>query len=108
MKLRRVLQARILWDASVLQAKSLKRCSGLHPTRLLLSQGRTSLLMEVTQLNSESISKRGERQKVGGPVLATMGRTLRRTTRGINHLKGSVADILQPAILRPPTFWRSP
>src|SRR5271166_191629 len=52
MKLRRVLQARILWDASVLQAKSLKRCSGLHPTRPLLSRGRTSLLMEVTQLNS--------------------------------------------------------
>ena len=31
----------------------------------------------------------------------------RRTTRGINRLKGSVAALLQPAILRPPTFWRS-
>ena len=31
----------------------------------------------------------------------------RRTTCGINGLKGSVAALLQPAILQPPTFWRS-
>src|SRR5271165_2593938 len=49
-----------------------------------------------------------ERQKVGGPVLATIGRTPRSTTRRINRLKGTVADLLQPAIFRPPTFWRSP
>jgi hypothetical protein len=46
-------------------------------------------------------------KKSGGPVLATIGRTPRRTTRGIDRLKGSVAGLLQPAILRPPTFWRS-
>src|SRR5271167_1052 len=50
---------------------------------------------------------RRERQKVGGPVLATMGRTPRSTTRRINRLKSAVADLLQPAIFRPPTFWRS-
>src|SRR5271157_605023 len=32
----------------------------------------------------------------------------RRTTCGINRLKVSVAALLQPAILQPPTFWRSP
>lgn len=50
----------------------------------------------------------GERQKVGGRVLATMGRTPRSTTRRINRLKSTIADLLQPAIFRPPTFWRSP
>jgi len=54
------------------------------------------------------MSQIGERQKVGGRVLATIGRTPRRTTRRFNRLKGSIADLLQPAILRPPTFWRSP
>jgi len=49
----------------------------------------------------------GERQKVGGRVLATMGRTPRSTTRRINRLKSTIADLLQPAIFRPPTFWRS-
>ena len=37
-------------------------------------------------------------------MLATIRRTPRRTTRGINRLKGSVADLLQPAILRLPDF----
>jgi hypothetical protein len=39
----------------------------------------------------------GERQKVGGPVLTTVGRTPRRATRRMNRL-----------IFRPPTFWHSP
>ena len=46
----------------------------------------------------------GERQKVGGRVLATMGRTPRSTTRRINRLKSTIADLLQPAIFRPPDF----
>jgi hypothetical protein len=46
----------------------------------------------------------GERQKVGGPVLATVGHTARRTTRGINRLKGSVADLLQPCDTPTPDF----
>jgi hypothetical protein len=46
----------------------------------------------------------GERQKVGGPVLTTVGRTARRTTRGINRLKGSVADLLQPCDTPTPDF----
>src|SRR5271169_4560673 len=49
-----------------------------------------------------------ERQNVGGPVLAAIGRRPRRTTRRINRLKGTVADLPQPAIFRPPTSWRSP
>src|SRR5260370_39231276 len=40
----------------------------------------------------------------GVPVLATIGRPARRTTRRIDHLTAAVADLLQPAILRPPTF----
>ena len=56
----------------------------------------------------EILQPSGEHQKVGGPVLATMGCTPRSTTRGMNRLKGTVAASLQPAIFRPPTFWRSP
>src|SRR5271166_3187503 len=79
--------ARSSWSVS-----ERKRCQ----TRA--SEGRGSSRLELC----------GERQKVGGPVLAAIGHTPRRTTRGINRLKGSVADLLQPAIFRPPTFWRSP
>ena len=34
-----------------------------------------------------------ERQKVGGPVSAALGRTARRIPRKINRLKGTVADL---------------
>ena len=37
-------------------------------------------------------SRSGERQKVVGPVLATIGRTARRTTFRVNRLKGTVAN----------------
>ena len=43
-------------------------------------------------------------KKSEGPVLATIGRTPHRTTRGMNHLNGTVADLPQPAIFRPPLF----
>ena len=46
----------------------------------------------------------GERQKVGGPALATIGRTPPRATRGINPLKGTVADVSHRAIIRTPDF----
>ena len=36
---------------------------------------------------------KGERQKVGGPVSAALGRTARRIPRKINRLKGTVADL---------------
>jgi hypothetical protein len=35
----------------------------------------------------------GERQKVGGPVSAALGRTARRIPRKINRLKSTVADL---------------
>ena len=35
----------------------------------------------------------GERQKVGGPVSAALGRTAHRIPRKINRLKGMVADL---------------
>ena len=44
----------------------------------------------------------------GSVRVGDLRRTPRRTTRRFNRLKGSIADLLQPAILRPPTFWRSP
>src|SRR5208282_4678289 len=51
---------------------------------------------------TESVKKSGVRH------LMTIGRTARRTTRGINRLKGSVGDLPQPAILRPRLFGALP
>jgi hypothetical protein len=87
---------------------------GLHPPLAYCGEDTKRNFMhakrqpETTHVIEATIGHLRERQKVGGPVLATIGRRPRRTTGGINCLKGSVADLLQPAILRPPTFWRSP
>ena len=49
----------------------------------------------------------GDRQKVGGSGTGDHRPTLCRTTLRINRLKGAVADLPQPSIFGPPTFWRS-
>src|SRR5271157_2723449 len=81
--------------------------SGMHQPRSYLQSGEERRGTVALVLVSKT-GQCGERQKVGGPVLATMGRTPRSTTRRINRLKSTVADLLQPPIFRPPTFWRSP
>src|SRR5271165_3855633 len=43
-----------------------------------------------------------------GSGVGDHGATPRSTTRRINRLKSTIAHLLQPAIFRPPTFWRSP
>ena len=49
-------------------------------------------LLEQTP-DEKNLFVHGERQKVGGPVSAALGRTARRIPRKINRLKGTVADL---------------
>src|SRR5271165_5703933 len=84
-----------------------RRLSFVYRPRLIFlwALGRWSYPARRSSSTTMTLRLAGQpRQKVGGPVLTTVGRTPRRTTRRMNRLKGTVADLLQPRYSDPRLF----